>query len=153
VPFQLPPLRREARVPTTPPLAFDWFTVRIGSWWPRILTAFGGTLSFVESQLEEHSADEVYVWGEVITWNPSRSLRMAWRQPTHEEEQRTNVDVSFVPDGPSGTIIRIVQSGWNRIPDPASSSRLYGGDRGWREVLTAYSTAVAAGLAIHRPGM
>ena len=153
MPHQLPPLRREARVPVTPAVAFDWFTGRIGNWWPRIRTAFGGTLGFVDGQLEEHGADEVHVWGEVITWNPTQGLRMAWRQPAHDEEQRTNVDVMFVPDGASGSIARIVQSGWNRIPDPASASRLYGGDRGWREVLTAYTTAVAGGLAIQRPGM
>ncbi|MBA3463695.1 MAG: SRPBCC domain-containing protein [Deltaproteobacteria bacterium] len=153
MPYHLPPLRREARVATTPVVAFEWFTTRIGTWWPRVLTAFGGSLGFVEGQLEEHSADEVHVWGEVITWNAPHSLRMAWRQPAHDEEQRTNVDVMFVPDGPSGAIVRIVQSGWNRIPDPASSSRLYGGDRGWREVLTAYTTAVAGGLAIQRPDM
>jgi uncharacterized protein YndB with AHSA1/START domain len=150
---QLPPLRREVRVSATPALAFEWFTGHIGMWWPRILTAFGGTLGFVSGQLEEHSADEVHVWGEVITWNPPHSLRMAWRQPAHDEDQRTNVDVMFVPDGTSGAIARIVQSGWNRIPDPASSSRLYGGDRGWREVLTAYATAVAGGLAIQRTSM
>lgn len=145
---RLLPLRREVRVRATATAAFDAFTAQIGAWWPRVMSAHGGKLSFVDGQLEEHGDDDHHVWGEVITWDRPRSLRMTWRHPSHGEDQRTDVTISFVTDGPT-TIVRLVQTGWDRIPDPVAAARLYGGDRGWREVLDCFATR-AGGLASGR---
>jgi len=137
----LGPIRREVRVSATQQVAFDFFTLHVGLWWPRIATHVSGTLGFVEGQLEEHGADDVYVWGEIITWNAPTGFRMAWREPQHSEEQRTNVDVAFSWDGRE-TTVRIVQSGWDRVPDAAAAATRAGGDRGWRTILGAFEAAV-----------
>ncbi len=137
----LAPVRREVRVQATPEVAFDWFTLHVGLWWPRVYSAIGGSLGFVSGQLEEQTDEDSYVWGEVITWDRPRGFRMAWREPKHGADQRTNVDLRFLGDG-KATIVRLVQSGWDRVPDPAGAAKRAGGDRGWREVLAAYEAAV-----------
>jgi Activator of Hsp90 ATPase homolog 1-like protein len=137
----LPPIRREVRVSATQTVAFDFFTLHVGLWWPRGSKHVEGTLGFVDGQLEEHGAEDVYVWGEIITWDAPRGFRMAWREPQHSEEQRTNVDVAFLWDGRE-TTVRVVQSGGDRVPDPASAAKRAGSDRGWRAVLDAFEAAV-----------
>lgn len=137
----LAPVRREVTVSATQTVAFDFFTLHVGLWWPRTATTIEGTLGFVDGQLEEHSAEDVYVWGEIITWDHPRGFRMAWREPNHTEEQRTNVDVAFLADG-RGTTVRIVHSGWDRVPDPAAAATRAGGERGWRSILAAFEAAV-----------
>jgi len=138
----LAPVRREVRVLTTQIIAFDWFTLHVGLWWPRFATTLGGSLGFVDGQLEEQTAEDTYVWGEVITWDRPRGFRMAWREPRDTTEQRTNVDLRFLSDG-AGTIVRLVHSGWDRVPDPAGAAKRSGGERGWREILAAYEAAVS----------
>ena len=135
------PIHREVRVKVTPSEAFDLFTGTIGAWWPRTFSAVSGTLAFLDSQLVEDSDEDSYVWGEVITWNRPKLLVMAWRDPTDKDDQRTNVEIAFV-QAPTGTIVRVAQSGWERVANPAAAIKRYGGDRGWREVLDCYETAV-----------
>jgi len=142
MPTHLAPVRREVRVPTTQAVAFDWFTLHVGRWWPRHATAFGGSFAFVDGRLEEQSDDDTHVWGEVITWDRPRGFRMAWREPRDATEQRTNVDLAFLSDG-AATIVRLVHSGWDRVPDPAGAAKRAGGERGWREILAAYEAAVS----------
>jgi hypothetical protein len=142
MPTHLAPIRREVRVPAPQATAFDWFTLRVAEWWPRVGLAIGGSLTFIDGQLEEHTDDDVYVWAEVITWDRPRGLQMAWREPRHSADQRTHVELRFVPDQ-ARTIVRLIHSGWERVPDPAESVKRAGGDRGWREVLGAYEAAVS----------
>ena len=135
------PIRREVRVKIPPADAFDHFTRQIGTWWPRTFSAVSGTLAFLENQLVEDSDEDSHVWADIITWDRPKLLVMAWRDPTHKGDQRTHVEISFVRE-PAGTIVRLAQSGWERVPDPAASIKRYGGERGWREVLDSYETAV-----------
>jgi uncharacterized protein YndB with AHSA1/START domain len=151
--LRLGPVRREASVAASRTRAFAAFTDQIGAWWPRTSSAFGGALAFSDGQLAEQGEGEGHIWGEVITWNPPAALAMTWCHPTHADDQRTQVDIRFVADGAHASIVRLVHSGWDRVPGAAGLVKLYGGDRGWRAVLAAFATAVAGGLARGRPDM
>lgn len=43
----------------------------------------------------------------------------------------------------AGTIVRLVHDGGERVTQPAVAVKLYGGDRGWRELLRCYAAAVS----------
>jgi uncharacterized protein YndB with AHSA1/START domain len=143
------PLRKSVTVPAPPQRAFEIFTAHIQEWWPLATHSVGAGqavgVAFGEgagAKITETLADgSTSVWGTVTGWDPPHRVAFTWHAGTPEAEA-TQVEVTFTPDGPVSTVVRLVHSGWERRPDGASAREGY--DSGWEPVISRY-TEVAAG--------
>jgi uncharacterized protein YndB with AHSA1/START domain len=70
-------------------------------------------------------------WGRVLVWDHPNHVVFTWH-PGRESNTAGTVDVSFTPEE-SGTLVRLVHSGWEKLGDQAREVRA-GYDTGWDEV-------------------
>jgi uncharacterized protein YndB with AHSA1/START domain len=145
------PVRKSVTVPAAPPRAFELFTAHIGEWWPLVTHSVGAEhaagVAFGEGaggQITETLADgTTSVWGTVTQWEPPHRVAFTWHAGTPEAEA-TRVEVTFAPDGPGSTVVRLVHSGWERRPDGASAREGY--DSGWEPVMGRFAELTASAL-------
>jgi uncharacterized protein YndB with AHSA1/START domain len=144
--------RAEVVVDASPEEAFQIFTDEIGLWWRRdtpywndperglsirIEPRVGGRFLEVYD-LESGTGFEV---GRVTAWEPGSRLVLTWTQASWPEGVSTDIEVTFEPaDG--GTLVRLEQTGFERVPDAETSLRRY--DAGWKTVLGWYAEQVNA---------
>lgn len=133
-------ITKEIRVEATPETAFAVFTERIGEWWPlERYSIFGAeaTVAFEDNRIVERSPNgEVSIWGEVLELEATARLRFTWHPGRPEDEEPTEVELTFVADG-EGTLVTLVHSGWERVGGERRASRdSY--DNGWPGVLELY---------------
>ena len=100
-------IRRSVTVAAAPERAFDVFTRRLDSWWPR--SHHIGAADMAEAVLEPRAGGRWYErsvdgaecdWGEVLVWSPPERLVLAWRiggDWKHHPELTTEVEVTFTP--------------------------------------------------------
>ena len=152
---QLHPIKRSVTVPLDPERAFELFTARMDTWWPREhsraseeLADEGVHLVRVEfptrvgDQVLEHLSDgRTLPWAELIAWDPPHAFTMAW-MPNPRPQPPTEVEVRFTPvDG--GTLVELEHRAWERLTESIAPEihRNYSG--GW--ILTLEAFAAAAG--------
>jgi uncharacterized protein YndB with AHSA1/START domain len=143
----LDPLEIEFEVRVPPARAFEIWTTRIGSWWPKSHTATGGT--GVEVVLEARAGGRIYErspageeheWGEVIEFEPPHRLAYLWHI-RRDRTDATRVEITFIARGTGATSIRIEHTGWERLGADAESWR--DRNRGaWGSLLPSYQQAV-----------
>ncbi|GAB3812321.1 hypothetical protein GCM10028820_05050 [Tessaracoccus terricola] len=131
------PIVHEVHVPCSQEAAHRYFTAHLGSWWP--LESHGefgeeATVAFEGDEVVERLGREVSVWGEVLEHHPPSTLTFTWH-PTRGADEATRITVTFTPDG-DGTLVRLVHSGWDQIPDGAARREPY--VSGWLMVLGRY---------------
>lgn len=141
--------RASTVVATDPDTAFALFTDEIALWWkpsPRRKVGLrGGTLFFEpgpKGRLCERVEGEVFEVGRVLVWEPGERLSFAWRAPSFEADESTEVEVRFDRLA-EGTRVSIEHRGWQAIPherlraglDDASFESLVG--LWWGDILTA----------------
>jgi uncharacterized protein YciI len=139
----IPPIRREVRVGAPIDGAFALFTAHIASWWPLAELSVHGdtsTVAFEGDLLVERNGAGTAVWAEVVAWDPPRELRLAWH-PGADVSRATDLTVRFSADG-DGTVVTVIQSGWEKMTDPAAAAEEYG--HGWPEVLACFQAQVSA---------
>lgn len=137
------PIRFSFVVGCSPDHAFDTWTRRPTSWWPREHTAShepGAQIVFEPKpggRIFERTADGTEIeWGEVVEWDRPRRLRYLWRIAT-EASNATDVEIAFTEERAGGTRVDIEHGGWDRLGD-------FGGEwrdanvGGWAGVLPAY---------------
>lgn len=101
--------------------AFDTWTRRIDTWWPREHTAtldpgativlepnLGGRLFERTSQGIEHD------WGRIVAWEPPDRFGYTWHI-RRDASDATDVDITFTSIAPARTRVDIVHSGWERL--------------------------------------
>ncbi len=148
--IQIPPIVKEVSVPVAPEAAFAAFTTNVARWWPLESHSVGGTdglgLVLDEGGFVETLADGTACWwGSVLAWEPPDRLAMTWH-PGQDPEPHTVVEVTFTAAS-DGTLVRLVHTGWENVPLPASGDRseLVGNyTEGWDLVLGAYVVSEAA---------
>jgi hypothetical protein len=129
--------------------AFETWTERIGTWWPRDHTISGSPLAIVvEGRVDgriyertEHG-DE-HEWGVVTAWRPPELLAFLWHLGVGEEFA-THVAVSFTAQGTESTRIEIEQSGWERLGSAAEELRQRN-RVGWTSLELHFRAAVEEG--------
>lgn len=146
------PLQLALDVACSPSHAFDVWTTRISTWWPRDHTVSGSAEAIVlegraGGRIYETGADGLrHDWGVVTVWDPPHALGYTWHLGT-TPDRATHVMITFEPataaDGAAGTVIRIDHSGWGGWgPDaPTWRSRNLGG---WKSLLPHYLDALAS---------
>ena len=129
--------------------AFDVWTNRIGTWWPKEHTVSGEKdLDVVVEQgvggrlLERRRDGTEHIWGEVTTWEPPSRLGFRWHIGV--VEPATDVEVRFLPQGSGTTRVEIEQSGWERFGENAAAVRGRN-HAGWTSLIPHYRTAIEEG--------
>jgi uncharacterized protein YndB with AHSA1/START domain len=126
--------------------AFDFFTTRMGEWWPLEKASYGGDRAkdiFLEPRVGGRfferfvDGDELQV-GSVIACDPPDRIVFTWQAIDWEGE--TEVEVMFTPI-PEGTRVHLDHRGFERIgplgPDAADKFR-----GGWPGVMQSFANAL-----------
>ena len=130
--------------------AFDLWTRRTSSWWPRSHTVTGerGLQVIFEGRpggriFERTPAGHEVEWGEITVWEPPRRLRYFWHIAT-DPANATDVEIVFhgLPD--SSTRVEIEHSGWERLGEIGTTWR-DANHAGWDGVLPSYTASCNVG--------
>jgi hypothetical protein len=115
------PLRLTFEIDCPTDHAFDVWTTRLSSWWPKGHSASGNPDTVVTLQphlggrIFERTPDGTEIdWGEITTWNPPHRLGYLWHI-SRDRSDATNVELTFVDLGDGTTRLEIVHSGWERL--------------------------------------
>ena len=142
------PLRLEFEVDCRPDVAFETWTDRIDTWWPRSHSVTGDAelRIILEPRLGgrifERTVDGVeHDWGEVTIWDPPSRLGYLWHL-RRDRADATDVEIRFVPHG-AATRVEIEHRGWERLGAECQGWR----DRnhgGWQSLLPHFVRAAAS---------
>jgi Activator of Hsp90 ATPase homolog 1-like protein len=136
------PIRQSFVVDATPELAFEVFTLGMGSWWDPAYTPDRDSYEGIAIGAEAGApiamvhGDSTYPWGNVTVWEPGvRYAQTFWlaMDPAHP----STLEVTFAAEGP-GTRVEFEHGGWN--DENASYRDKY---RDWAHLLDGYRAAVA----------
>jgi uncharacterized protein YndB with AHSA1/START domain len=115
--MSIDPIVRTVQVKLPPARAFDAFTTRMGSWWPRgktigrnphaeiVITPKAGGRWF-----ERDGAGNETDWGHVLAWEPPGRLLLAWQLDCEfgfNPDILTEVEIIFAPADGGGTLVRL----------------------------------------------
>jgi hypothetical protein len=136
--------------------AFDLWTRRTSSWWPRSHTVTGeqGLQVVFEGRpggriFERTPAGREVEWGQITVWEPPRRLCYLWYIRT-DRADATEVEIRFNGSGDALTRVEIEHRGWERI---GASGPVWrdANNGGWSGVLPDYRAA-CAGVVAHDRG-
>ncbi|HXA43453.1 MAG TPA: SRPBCC domain-containing protein [Candidatus Solibacter sp.] len=132
--------------------AFDTWTARTSSWWPRTHTVSGDACEEVIFEprvggriFERTNAGQEIDWGEVTVWDRPRRLGYLWHIAT-DRSDGTDIEIVFTELPDATTRIDIEHKGWERLGEKAQPWQ--DANRwGWEGVLPPYQTACAEGTS------
>jgi Activator of Hsp90 ATPase homolog 1-like protein len=148
-PLAIEPLRLSFEVECSREHAFETWTRRIGTWWPKSHSVTGDT--DLEIILEGRSGGRIFErtpggvehdWGEVTIWEPPGRLGYLWHL-RRDRADATDVLITFTARDGETTTVEIEHTGWERLGAGGREWR----DRnrgGWDSLLPHYREAVAA---------
>ncbi|MDE2183876.1 MAG: SRPBCC family protein [Alphaproteobacteria bacterium] len=141
------PVRKSIRVKAPRAKAFDVFTARFDTWWPR--GHHIGAAEMQEAVIEPRQGGRWYEkgidgsicqWGEVLVWQPPSRVVLSWRLNSQfklDEEVNSEVEVRFIADGPDATLVELE----HRITavDAQAIVESVGSPQGWSGLLALYA--------------
>jgi len=135
--------------------AFAVFTDGLDRWWPR--THKIGPEALETAVLEGREGGRWYErdtdgsecdWGKVIVWEPPSRLVLAWQitgECAYDAGFSTEVEVTFVPEGPDRTRVEVEHRGLDAYGDQASDMRdQFSSPGGWPGLLEAFAAAATS---------
>ena len=150
-------VRRQITVSASQERAFEVFTARLGTWWPKEYSI--GQSPMADFILEPKIGGRWYELGQdgtqcdtgrVTAFEPPARLILAWHlngqwqfdpDPAHASE----VEVRFIAEGPARTRVELEHRGFER--HGAGADAVFGsvgGDTGWNYCLESFAKQVAA---------
>lgn len=138
----LDPIRRTFTVPASPDVAFEVFTVGMGSWWDPAYTPDAASFDGIEVGPEVGDpvtmvhGDSAYTFGNVTVWEPGQRFGQTFwlaMDPAHP----STVEARFGAEG-GGTRVDFEHGGWT--PDNVGVRAKYGD---WNHILGLYEAAVS----------
>lgn len=138
--------------------AFRVFTEGMGTWWP-MDSHHTGDQPAVDVVVEPRAGGRWYElaadgsedqWGRVLAWDPSDRVVLAWHLSMSfefdpEPDRATEVEVRFIPEGPSRTRVKLEHRQLERFGDKSEDMRaVFDGPGGWGQVLAHFEEAAAA---------
>jgi uncharacterized protein YndB with AHSA1/START domain len=150
------PVREEILVPVDPDEAFAAFVDGFGYWWPREYTWSGPVLE--ELGIEPGEGGLCFErgphgfrldWGRVLVWEPPQRLVFSWqvspqRLPVPDPDRASEVEVRFIPEGATATLVRLEHRGWERHGEEGARYRDgMAAQPGWPLLLQRYMSAAA----------
>jgi uncharacterized protein YndB with AHSA1/START domain len=142
-------LRISREIQCAPAHAFEVWTTRLSTWWPKGHSASGDpdTVPVLEPRLGgriyERTADGREIeWGEITEWDPPHRLGYRWHI-AWDVALATDVELTFVDLGDDRTRLDVVHTGWDRFGEEADRFRT-ANSGGWGALLPAFVTAAEA---------
>ena len=142
------PLRFSFEVACAQEHAFDTWTKRSGTWWPKSHSVTGDQeLEVVlEGRLggrifERTPAGSEHDWGEITIWEPPARFGYLWHL-RRDRADATDVEIRFIARDAGTTLVEIEHRAWERLGAGGQEWR----DRnrgGWESLLPHYRRAVA----------
>jgi hypothetical protein len=136
------PIRISLVVDGSPALAFEVFTLGMGSWWDAGYTpdpdSFDGIAIGTEvgAPVSMVHGDSTYTWGNVTVWEPgARYAQTFWL--AMDAAHPSTIEATFTPAG-AGTRLDFEHGGWT--DENAAFREKY---RDWDSLLARYADAVA----------
>ena len=133
--------------------AFRVFTEGHGKWWP-LDTHHIGKVAAATAVIEPHVGGRWYErgidgteceWGKVLAWEPPHRLVLAWQITAdwrYDLTLQTEVEVTFVADGPGRTRLELEHRHLDRYRDQAGVMRsIFDSEGGWTGILARFATA------------
>jgi uncharacterized protein YndB with AHSA1/START domain len=133
--------------------AFRVFTEGLGSWWP-LDTHHIGKAAAATAVIEPYVGGRWYergvdgtecVWGKVLAWEPPHRLVLAWQITAdwrYDLTLETEVEVTFVAEGPGRTRLELEHRHLDRYRDQAGTMRsIFDSEGGWTGILVRFATA------------
>jgi uncharacterized protein YndB with AHSA1/START domain len=149
-------VRREVTVDVPADRAFDVFTHRMASWWPKATHHVGPTPA--DAVMEPFKGGRCYAlahdgtqtdWGRVLAWEPPGLVVFAWLlRPdwTFEPDagKASEVEVRFTPVGKGRTRVELTHSGFERYAEGGDAMReQVDSAGGWGVLMELYAEALA----------
>jgi uncharacterized protein YndB with AHSA1/START domain len=147
------PVRKSLTVNAAPARAFEVFTDRFDSWWPRSHTIGAAPLKKAVIEpgaggrwlgVDENGA--VDLWGEVLVWDPPHRVVLAWRIGVdwkYDPSLLTEVEVTFTAQSGGGTLVTLEHRLLENMGEAGESARqTFEAPNGWSGLLAAYAAAV-----------
>ena len=144
-------VRREIQLHRSQDEAFQLFTAGMGDWWPLGRCHFG-QVAPVTVVLEPRTGGRWYErgedgsespWGETLVFEPSRRVVMSWRVDPdwhYDPAVRTEVEVTFVPDGPAACRVQLEHRSLEQLgADAARLQATFDAEDGWTELLRHFA--------------
>jgi uncharacterized protein YndB with AHSA1/START domain len=98
----------------------------------------------VGGRIYERAHDGVeHEWGEVTVWEPPSRLAYLWHIGRGRAEA-TEVEIHFLPQGPSTTRVEIEHRGWERL-GVVGDERRSQNQGGWQGLIPRFQAAVQQG--------
>lgn len=148
-------VRKSVRVKASVERAFEIFTARLNDWWPANHGIGEKPIAkdFLECRLggrwiELSESGKETVVATVIGWEPPTRLVLQWQVNEHwkpDPSMRSEVDVRFIADGPSATIVDLVHHKFETMGAAAGTSMRKDVDGGWPGLLELYVKAAERG--------
>ena len=133
--------------------AFRVFTEGHGKWWP-LDTHHIGKVAAATAVIEPHVGGRWYErgidgteceWGKVLVWEPPHRLLLAWQIAAdwrYDLTLQTEVEVTFVAEGPGRTRLELEHRHLDRYRDQAGVMRsIFDSEGGWTGILARFATA------------
>ena len=140
------PLRLSYEIQCSPEHAFEVWTTRLSTWWPKGHSASGNpaTLVVLEprqgGRIFERTPDGTEIdWGEITLWSPPRRLGYVWHIGS-DRSAATDVELTFVDLGDGATRLDIVHTGWERLGAEGRTSR-EANTNGWNALIPSFVEA------------
>ena len=135
--------------------AFAVFTEGFDRWWPRSHKI--GPEALEQAVLEGREGGRWYErdtdgseceWGKVLVWEPPSRLVLAWQitgEWAYDADLLTEVEVTFVADGPNRTVVEVQHRGLEAYGDQEDEMRRqFNSPGGWSSLLEAFAEAASA---------
>jgi uncharacterized protein YndB with AHSA1/START domain len=134
--------------------AFAVFTDGFDRWWPRSHKI--GREALEQAVLEGREGGRWYErdtdgsecdWGKVLVWEPPSRLVLAWQitgEWAYDADFLTELEVTFVPDGPNRTRVEVHHRGLEAYGDQEDEMRRqFNSPGGWSSLLEAFAAAAS----------
>jgi uncharacterized protein YndB with AHSA1/START domain len=153
--IQPAPVRKSITVKADAARAFEVFTRRIGSWWPRTHCIASSPQKDV---VLEPRADGRWFeigedgsqcnWGKVLAWEPPARLLLAWQIGAdwkYDSDLITEVEVTFTPLDSGVTRVDLEHRNLERFGDKIDDMRsMIDSPNGWSGILKTYAEVAEA---------
>jgi hypothetical protein len=140
------PLRLSYEIRCSPEHAFEVWTTRVSTWWPKGHSASGNPSTFVVlepregGRIFERTPDGTEIdWGRITRWSPPRRLGYVWHIG-RDRSDATDVELTFVDLGDGTTRLDIVHAGWQRLGAEGPAWR-EANTNGWSALIPAFVAA------------
>jgi uncharacterized protein YndB with AHSA1/START domain len=154
----LPPVRKSVVVDADHRRAFEFFTTRMGSWWPadHSIADFPRKEIVLEPRaggrwLERGENGQECLWGRIEAWEPPKRILLIWQisaEWAYDPSLATEVEITFTPLDGRRTKVELEHRLLERMGAKAETVRgQIDSPGGWLTLLQVYAAALARGSA------